>query len=421
MTLKTITAKDFDFRPRTQIYDQDTIERVEAMLRDINKNKSAAVRKYSEQFGDVADGQNLIVSQEELKQAFESLPKDEQNLLQRTAKRIRTFAEAQIQSIQDVKIPVEGGYAGHKIMPMQVAGCYAPGGRFPLPSSVLMTVIPARVAGVEKVCLASPKPTARTLAAAYIAGVDVMLRIGGAQAIGAMAYGMDGIEPADIIVGPGNRYVTAAKQIISNRCAIDMLAGPSELAILADHTANPEIMAADLLAQAEHDTDAWPVLISTSQELIERVNQSIAEQLETLSTASTASVSIEKGLAVYAETIDEGLKVLNHIASEHVEIVCENAKDVAKRVDHAGGLFIGQNAAEVIGDYGTGPNHTLPTGGTARYKAGLSVFNFIRMTTWINIDNPENARQLYEDAVSLGKIEGLEGHANAAKLRLRPL
>lgn len=156
------------------------------------------------------------------------------------------------------------------------------------------------------------------------------------------------------------------------------------------------------------------------KDLIEKVNSSITEQLKTLSTASTASVSISKGIAVYAETIDEGLKILNHIASEHVEIVCKNAEDVAKRVEHAGGLFIGQNAAEVIGDYGTGPNHTLPTGGTARYKAGLSVFNFIRMTTWINIADPESAVQLYEDAVSLGKIEGLEAHANAARLRLRP-
>ncbi len=200
-----------------------------------------------------------------------------------------------------------------------------------------------------------------------------------------------------------------------------MLAGPSELAILADETADPEILAADLLAQAEHDTDAWPVLISTSKDLIEKVNASIAEQLKTLSTASTASVSISKGLAVYAETIEDGLKVLNHIASEHVEIVCENAEEVAKRVEHAGGLFIGQNSAEVIGDYGTGPNHTLPTGGTARYKAGLSVFNFIRMTTWINITDPDSAKQLYEDAVKLGEMEGLEGHANAARLRLRPL
>ena len=420
MTLNIINAKDFDFKPRTQIYDQITLDRVQKILTDIQNDKTSAVKRFSTEFGDISKDQNIFVTKAELKAAYDSLSQDDRELLERTADRIRKFAQAQLQSIHDLTIPVDGGFAGHKIMPMQVAGCYAPGGRFPLPSSVLMTVIPARIAGVEKVCLASPKPTAHTLAAAHIANVDIMLRIGGAQAIGAMAYGIDDVPPADIIVGPGNRYVTAAKQIVSNQCAIDMLAGPSELAILADHTANPEILAADLLAQAEHDTDAWPVLISTSKQLIDLVNQSIEEQLTTLATAATASVSISKGLAVYAENIDDGLKILNHIASEHVEIICENADEIAKKVKHAGGLFIGQNSAEVIGDYGTGPNHTLPTGGTARYKAGLSVFNFIRMTTWINITEPENAKQLYEDSMRLGKIEGLEAHAQAAKLRLRP-
>lgn len=231
---------------------------------------------------------------------------------------------------------------------------------------------------------------------------------------------MNAVPAADIIVGPGNRYVTAAKQIVSNQCAIDMLAGPSELAILADETANAKIIAADLLAQAEHDTDAWPVLIATSQDLIQNVQHEIEEQLKTLPTSETASISISNGLAVYAPDIKEGLKILNHLAAEHVEILCEDAEKIAQQVQHAGGLFIGNAAAEVIGDYGAGPNHTLPTGGTARHKAGLSVFNFIRMTTWINIDNPKNASQLYQDAEDLGRMEGLEAHARAAALRKQP-
>jgi len=417
--MKITTAKEFDYSPRTQIYDQETIGLVQNILDDIQENKTHAVMQYASKFGDIVDGQKILIEQEELKSAYDSLSEHDQGVLQRTAERIRIFAQAQRDSIQDLKFPIAGGYAGHKVMPMEVAGCYAPGGRFPLPSSVFMTVIPARVAGVKTVCLASPKPTQHTLAAAYIAGVDMMLRIGGAQAIGAMAYGIDGVPKADIIVGPGNRYVTAAKQIISNQCAIDMLAGPSELAILADETANAEVVAADLLAQAEHDTDAWPILISTSQTLIDDVQKELESQLKTLPTASTASVSIAKGLAVYAADIDEGLKVLNHLAAEHVEILCENADDVASRVEHGGGLFIGSAAAEVIGDYGAGPNHTLPTGGTARYKAGLSIFNFIRMTTWINIDDPVDAEQLYKDAEDLGRMEGLEAHARAASLRRR--
>ena len=417
--MKIIDATDFDYSPRTQIYDDKTINIVRDILSDIREHKLNSVTEYAEKFGDIEHGQKLFVSQDELKRAFDNLPSNEQEVLQRTADRIRAFAQAQRDSLADLKFPIDGGFAGHNVMPMEVAGCYAPGGRFPLPSSVLMTVIPARVAGVKTICLASPKPTTHTLAAAYIAGVDTMLRIGGAQAIGAMAYGIDGIAPADIIVGPGNRYVTAAKQIVSSQCAIDMLAGPSELAIIADETANAEIIAADLLAQAEHDTDAWPVLVTTSRQLIDDVQEQIKIQLETLPTISTASASIEKGLAVYASDIEEGLKILNHLASEHVEILCKNAQDIASRVQHGGGLFIGNDSAEVIGDYGAGPNHTLPTGGTARHKAGLSVFNFLRMTTWIDINEPEKAQQLYKDAEDLGRIEGLEAHARAARLRRR--
>lgn len=417
--MKFVEGKDFNYEPRTQVYDENTSEVVKKILNDIKANKASAVLKYAEQFNEIAGEQSLTINVDELKVAFDSLPENDREVIKRTASRIKAFAQAQRNSIQDLKVEIDGGFTGHKIMPMEVAGCYAPGGRFPLPSSVLMTVIPARVAGVKTICLASPKPTKHTMAAAYIAGVDIMLRVGGAQAIGAMAYGIENIPAADIIVGPGNRYVTAAKQIISSNCAIDMLAGPSELAILADDTANPKIVAADLLAQAEHDTDAWPVLISTSINLIKQVNEEIEQQLSDLPTASTASVSIAKGLAVHARDIEEGLRILNHIAAEHVEIICSNAREITKRVENAGGVFIGSDAAEVIGDYGAGPNHTLPTGGTARYKAGLSVFNFLRMTTYIDIDNPEKATQLYKDAAEMGRIEGLEGHARAAGFRLK--
>jgi phosphoribosyl-ATP pyrophosphohydrolase/phosphoribosyl-AMP cyclohydrolase/histidinol dehydrogenase len=417
--MKVIDVSDYDFSPRTQIYDEETLNIVRGILDDIRECPEKGAREYAQRFGDIAEGQDMFVHKDKLSEAYESISEDERALLERVAKRIEKFAQAQRDSIQDLRMPVEGGFVGHNVMPMEVAGCYAPGGRFPLPSSVFMTVIPARVAGVKHIYLASPKPTVHTLAAAYIAGVDVMLNIGGAQAIGAMAYGMRDMKLADIIVGPGNRYVTAAKQIVSSSCAIDMLAGPSELAVLADDTADAVTIAADLLAQAEHDIDAWPVLVSLSREFIDDVKKEIAKQLQELPTASTASVSMEKGLAVYASDMDDALRVMDHLAAEHVEVVCRDAKTVAKRIRHAGGLFIGNDAAEVIGDYGAGPNHTLPTGGTARYKAGLSVFNFLRMTTWIDIDSNVDAYPLYKDACDLARIEGLEGHARAALKRIK--
>lgn len=417
--MKIVIGREFDFKPRTQVYDHETIDVVRGILNDIQSGKASSVLEYAKKFKEIAPDQSIFVDSKELKHAYDTLTQEDRDVLSRVASRIRAFAQAQLDSVQNLVHPVEGGFVGHTIMPMEVAGCYAPGGRFPLPSSVLMTVIPARVAGVKTVCLASPKPTQHTLAAAYIAGVDVMLRIGGAQAIGAMAYGIDNIPAADIIVGPGNRYVTAAKQIVSSQCAIDLPAGPSELAILADETADPKTLAADLLAQAEHDTDAWPLLISPSRLLIDSVEAEIKTQLSTLSTAAIASVSLSNGLAIHVDTMEEALKILNHLAMEHVEIICKNAQELAKQVMQGGGLFIGRFSAEVIGDYGVGPNHTLPTGGCARHKAGLSVFNFLRMRTWIDIEDPEAAQQIYRDSASLARIEGLEAHARAAETRLK--
>jgi phosphoribosyl-ATP pyrophosphohydrolase/phosphoribosyl-AMP cyclohydrolase/histidinol dehydrogenase len=249
--------------------------------------------------GDLKDPQQQAwIDKTILKAAFDGLPKEQQLLLERVKQRIESFAKAQRNSIQEFESPVPGGIAAQKVVPVERAGCYAPGGRFPLPSSVLMTAVTAKVAGVEHVIVASPRPQEITKAAAYVAGADGLLAIGGAQAVGVFAYGCPGLgveEPVDVIVGPGNAWVTAAKKLVVGKVAIDMLAGPSELLVLADDSADPEIIAADLLAQAEHDVVALPVLVTTSKELLEKVEVELKKQLEVLPTKETASACMHFG------------------------------------------------------------------------------------------------------------------------------
>jgi len=299
------------------------------------------------------------------------------------------------------------------------AGCYAPGGRYPLPSSVLMTVIPARVAGCEIVVVASPRPTDETLAAAHVAGADYILTVGGAQAIAAMAYGVGDIPACDIVVGPGNAFVTAAKKIVFGKVGIDMLAGPSEVLVLADESAKPDIVAADLIAQAEHDTAASSVLISTSSALIDEVEKELFTQLSVLPTADVALASILKnGFSVCVKDLDKGIAVCDMLAPEHLEVHTKNPQDIANKLKSYGAVFIGEQCAEVTGDYASGPNHTLPTSGTARFSGGLSVLTFLCVRTYMSFNDAIESRPLIEDAVSFAKIEGLAGHGAAAKIRL---
>ena len=302
---------------------------------------------------------------------------------------------------------------------MKHAGCYAPGGRYPLPSSVLMTVIPARVAGCETVVVASPRPTDETLAAAYVAGADYILTIGGAQAIAAMAYGVGAIPECDIVVGPGNAFVTAAKKIVFGKVGIDMLAGPSEVLVFADECAKASIVAADLIAQAEHDTAASSVLISTSPQLVEDVERELEKQLSVLPTAKVARKSlISNGFAVCVRDLKEGATVCNMLAPEHLEVHTRDPETTAKLLNAYGAVFIGEQCAEVTGDYASGPNHTLPTSGTARFSGGLSVLTFLCVRTYMSFHDNVQSRPLIEDAVSFAKIEGLAGHGAAAKIRL---
>ena len=297
---------------------------------------------------------------------YEKLDEESQGILLRTAERIRKFAEAQRSALTAVTIDIPGGNAGHVVAPVEVAGCYAPGGRYPLPSSVLMTAITARAAGVPTVWVASPRPALATLAAAHVAGADGLMVIGGAQAIAAFAYGIGPIPACDVIVGPGNKWVTAAKSLVSGICAIDMLAGPSEVLVIADETCNPSTVAADLLAQAEHDTEARPILVCTDITIADQVNECLQKQLSDLPTAPTAQVSVLNGFACVCPDIKTAISVSDIIGPEHLEIITKDAWEVSQQCKSYGGLFIGSISAEVLGDYGAGPNHVLPTSGTAR-------------------------------------------------------
>jgi phosphoribosyl-ATP pyrophosphohydrolase/phosphoribosyl-AMP cyclohydrolase/histidinol dehydrogenase len=274
---------------------------------------------------------------------------------------------------------------------------------------------------VPVVWVASPRPAPATLAAAALAGADALLAAGGAHAIAALACGAGPVPACDAVVGPGNRWVTAAKQLVAGRVAIDMLAGPSELLVVADETADAGLVAADLLAQAEHDPDALPVLVTTSVALADRVEVELAAQLSTLPTAETARAALAQGFAVVVPTLDDAVAAADRLAPEHLQLAVREPEALAPRFAHYGALFVGERAAEVLGDYGIGPNHTLPTGGTARFAGGLSVFTFLRVRTWLAVGGPGAGPEFHEavaDAVALARIEGLEAHARAAERRL---
>ncbi|MDJ0764270.1 MAG: histidinol dehydrogenase [Myxococcota bacterium] len=398
--------------------DQETQAIVVPIVHDVRDRGIDALREYAEHFGDIPPDAALFLDKDDLQAALNQVDPTDIALLERTADRIDRFARAQLESLAAIDVPVPGGRAGHTIYALERAGCYAPAGRYPLPSSVLMTAVTARAAGVPDIWVASPKPQPITLAAAHIAGATGFLAAGGAQAIAALAYGAGpALLPRDIVVGPGNRFVTAAKGLIAGHTAIDMLAGPSELVILADSSADPGIIAADLLAQAEHDPEAVPVIIALDAALIPEVNAELATQLLDLPTADTAKKALVNGFAVIASDIAEACQICDQIAPEHLEIITENPQEVSQRCRYYGGLFIGETAAEVLGDYGAGPNHTLPTGGTARITGGLSVLHFLRIHTWLRIDNKKEATELMSDAERLAKLEGLTAHARAVSRR----
>lgn len=406
-------------RVRRNPVDKKALAAAEVIVEAVREDGEAALRRYAMQFGELQEGAPLVFTRDaELREAFDKISQEERDCLERTAERIRTFALAQKGALTEVTVPIPGGEAGHTVEPVEVAGCYAPGGRYPLPSTVLMTAVTARAAGCKRVIVASPRPARITLAAAYVAGADVLIPVGGAHAIAAMAYGAGPVEACDAVVGPGNMYVTAAKSLVAGSVAIDMLAGPSEVLVIADETAKPAVVAADLLAQAEHDPSASCYLISTSASLADAVEAELGTQLAALPTHEIARLALKNSYAVVVDTLDEAVAISDCNAPEHLEIHVADPMALKRKLKHYGGLFVGQGAAEVLGDYGAGPNHTLPTGGTARSTGGLCVLTFLRVRTWMRVDDKAAARQMTLDAVMLGELEGLHGHAAAARIRL---
>ena len=412
--LRRVAAGDMRQRPAADA-GEATIAIAAAIVSDVRARGEAALLEHAKQLGDWVPGTPWYYERATLTTALEALDATTRALLMRTAMRIEGFAVAQRRSLTDIEIAVEGGRAGHTVIPMQRAGCYVPAGRFPLVSSLLMTVVTAKAAGVPEVWVATPRPTSLMLAAAALAGADGVLGIGGAQGIAALAYGAAPISACDIIVGPGNRWVTAAKRCVAGDVAIDFLAGPSELVLVADEAADPSIVASDLLAQAEHDADAVPILVTTDRSLVDRVEAELERQLLTLPSAAIARDALCNGMAVLCGSLDEVVAVCDTLAPEHLQLVVRNPDALAARIGHAGALFIGARSAEVFGDYGVGPNHVLPTGGGARFTGGLSVLNFLRVRTWLRIDDEA---AIVKDTAALARLEGLEGHARAAEARV---
>ena len=391
--------------------------------RSVDGSKLLAVAK---KMGDIKDesATTYVISKEQCLAAYESLTDSQRTTLNNLHSRIQAFALGQRASIQNFQMSIPGGKAGHTVSPCHAAGCYAPGGRYPLPSSVLMTAVTARAAGCQTVVLSSPNPATITLAAAHVAQVDIMLCIGGAQAIATMAYGSQLVPRCDVIVGPGNKWVTAAKSLVSGYCGIDMLAGPSEVLVICNHECNAEIVAADLLAQAEHDVIARAIVLCTSDQKLLEIDTCLQRQLADLPepNRSTATAAIENhSFAVLCQDTQQMIQISDSIAPEHLEIQCgPDSQIIADQCLNYGGLFIGQGAAEVLGDYGAGPNHTLPTGGTGRYTGGLSVFDFLRIRTYMTMDQVDSTegQDMLTDTIVMARLEGLEAHARAAEHRL---
>ena len=402
----------------TSAEQSGVIAAAQTIVDDVRRRGEAAVREHAERLDGLKAGTPLILTRPELDAAFAGLEPEERRRLTRVADRIRAFAEGQRRSLAPFEMRIPGGRAGHAIAPVASAGCYAPGGRYPLPSSVLMTAITARAAGVDRIWVASSRRDPIMLACAAIAGVDGFLGVGGAQAIAALAFGTENVPPCDIVVGPGNVYVTAAKRLVFGHVGIDSLAGPSELVVVGDDASDPGDIAADLLAQAEHDTDAVPILVSVGEELGHRVALEIERQLATLPTADIARQAIGNGGFVVAATLDDAIAVCDVLAPEHLHVHADVNEGTTARFRHYGALFAGQNSAETLGDYGAGPNHVLPTSRAARFAGGLSVLTFLRVRTWLVVDDPAGARELYDDAAWLGRVEGLEAHARASERRL---
>ncbi len=420
--MKIYTKEDLNNKEISEAFysviELEALDSVSKIIEDVKNNKNKALIEYSKSFndGNFENEKDFLVSENEIEEAYNNTDKDVVESIKKAYKSVLEFAEKQFSCIKEFETKIGESVLGHKIIPLNRVLCYVPGGNYPLPSSCIMTVTPAKVAGVKEIYLTSPKIRPQTIVAAHIAGADKIYKLGGAQAISAFAYGTESILPVDKIVGPGNKYVTFAKKYVYGTCDIDFLAGPSEVLIVADETANPDLISADMLAQSEHDKDARSYLITTSKDLAIKVQKSAEKQLETLKTKEIAQIAFEKSSAIIVNSIDEAIEISNQRAPEHLELIFKDADKFKDKFINYGSLFVGENCAEVFGDYCSGTNHVLPTNMAARYTGGLSVFDFIKILTWQNIDK-NMAKDLAKTASKLAEAEGLFAHKLASDLR----
>lgn len=397
-------------------------EGVAKILSRIKEEGDNVLFAYTEEFDHAKiDKNNIRVTEEEIREAYEQIDSGLVDIIREAMENIRVYHEKQKQySWFDSKS--DGTILGQKVTPLQRVGVYVPGGKAAYPSSVLMNVIPAKVAGVDEIVMTTPpgrdgKVTPTTLVAAHEAGVDVIYKAGGAQAIGALAYGTESIKRVDKIVGPGNIYVALAKKAVYGHVSIDAVAGPSEILVIADETANPRYVAADLLSQAEHDELASAILVTTSETLAEKVSEEVDRFLETLSRSEIIRKSLDNyGYILVAETMEDAIDIANEIASEHLEIQTKDPYNVMTKIRNAGAIFIGEYASEPLGDYFAGPNHVLPTNGTARFFSPLSVDDFIKKSSIIGYSR-EALEKIHTKIEAFAEAEHLTAHANSIKVR----
>jgi len=413
--MKILNAKDL----KPEFFENSEAEyigSVRDILNDVKKRGDIAVRDYTKKF-DKLDIKDFQLTKNQIKEAYSKVDRETLDALKFAAANIKKFAENQLKSLKDFEVNESGVISGQRIVSIEKVGCYVPGGRYPLPSTALMTVILAKVAGVKEIIVCSPKISPVTIVAADMAGADKIFNVGGVQAIGAMAYGTESIPKVDKIVGPGNQYVAAAKKEVFGLVGIDFIAGPSEVLVIADESGNPEFIAADLLAQAEHDPSSRAEVITFDREFAERISKSVDKQLSILKTKDVAGESIDKnGAIILVDNIEEAISIANKRAPEHLELQIKNPDSIISQLKNYGSLFIGEYSAEVFGDYCSGPNHTLPTNGCARYTGGLSVKEYIKVLTFQKVTK-DASKNLIKAASKLADVEGLYAHKNAADIR----
>ncbi len=403
----------------------DSIDVVVAgILKDVKARGDAAVLEYTNRFDktNASSLTELEVNQVELQAALNGLPANQRAALQSAADRVRSYHEKQVMQSWSYTEP-DGTLLGQQVTPLDRVGLYVPGGKAAYPSSVLMNAIPAKVAGVGELIMVVPTPNgeknALVLAAAAIAGVDRVFCIGGAQAVGALAYGTQTIPQVDKVTGPGNAYVAAAKRRVFGVVGIDMVAGPSEILVICDGKTNPDWIAMDLFSQAEHDELAQAILLSDDAEFLDKVAASMSKLVETMPRKSIINTSItDRGALILTKSLDEAIDISNYIAPEHLELSVENPLEMSKKIKHAGAIFMGRDTCEALGDYCAGPNHVLPTSRTARFSSPLGVYDFQKRSSLIMV-SANGAQMLGQIASTLAHGEGLQAHAKSAEYRLK--